>query len=140
MVSMSRKYRQRGYQDEEPRERRSGTAPPAGRPDGPRGRGLGRPTETVFRCARCGAKQEVAAAAVGTACGSCGSDLHSCTNCRHFDSGAPNECRAGVSERIARKASGNDCDLFEVKATREVAADEAKPSDAKAAFDALFDL
>lgn len=138
---MSRKYRQRGYQDEEPRGRPTGSGPRPDRPEGPRGRGLGRPTATVFRCARCGEKQTAGAdVALDATCSNCGSDLHSCTNCRHFDSAAPNECLAEIAERVARKASRNTCDLFAVKMTQEVRSSEPKPSDAKAAFDALFDF
>jgi len=141
MIAMSRKYKQQGYQDEEPRDRRSGSGPRPERPEGPRGRGFGRPTATVFRCARCGAQQTVSAElAPAATCSSCQSDLHSCTNCRYFDSGVLNECRAEIVVRIARKSTRNECDLFDPKAAQEVASDEAKPSDAKAAFDALFDL
>ena len=47
-----RKYRQRGYQDDEPRERSRST--PSSPREGPRGRGLGAPTRSVFRCHDCG--------------------------------------------------------------------------------------
>ena len=138
-----RKYRQRGYMDdggaEEPR--RGGSAGPRPRREGPRGRGLGAPTAEAFRCATCG-KQAVTPGAADTAdaCGSCGADLHTCTNCRHFDSSAPMECRKPLQKRVAGKAKNNDCELFEAKVTKEFGSDSGKPADPKAAFDALFDL
>ena len=138
---MSRKYRQSGYQDDEPRQRRPGSRPRQERPEGPRGRGLGRPTATVFRCARCGARQTLSEEVATTAtCAGCGADLHTCTNCRYFDTGAPNECRAEIVARISKKATRNDCEPFAPKAAKEAATDEAKPTDAKSEFDSLFNF
>lgn len=137
----ARKYRQSGYQDDDrEREPRRTGAGPRPKPEGPRGRGLGRPTETLFKCARCGQKlplESVAAAAA--TCNECGADLHTCSNCRHFDTGARFECRQEVAERIAKKASANECELFEPKKVQGFAS-EGGPKDAKSAFDALFDF
>lgn len=136
---MARKYRQRGYQDDEvePRPGRPGGA--RGNRDGPRGRGLGSPSESVFKCARCG-QRSVLDVEVGSVCRGCGAALHSCKNCRHFDSAAVNECRAGVDKRIAGKAEANECGLFERRLVRGFADDSEGRVDPKAAFDALFDL
>ncbi len=138
-----RKYRQKGYMDgergREGGERRPG-APP--RREGPRGRGLGAPTESRFQCARCGREQRLAGPVVPeTVCGGCGSDLHTCTNCRHFDTSARFECRQEIPERIAAKARRNTCEPFEPKETRGFAADAGRdtPQGARAAFDALFE-
>ncbi len=139
---MSPKYRQQGYQDDRRNERSSRSAPRTPR-EGPRGRGLGKPTATRFKCSRCGEKvldlQEVA---LDATCASCGSDLHSCTNCTYFDSSAPNECRQPIEERIAIKSKRNTCDLFAPKTVQEFESDSSgvAPSDAKAAFDDLFDF
>ena len=73
-------------------------------------------------------------------CSACGADLHSCTNCRYFDSSAPLECRKEPPARVAGKAKNNDCQLFEAKVTQEFGSDSGRPADPKAAFDALFDL
>ncbi len=133
-----RKYRQRGYQDDTPR-REKAERPAAGRREaGPRGRGLGKPVGERSKCARCGARV-TAAPAPGAVCGACGAHLHTCTNCRHFDPSARFECRLPVPERIAGKAADNECDRFEVKVVQEVG-DSDRPEDARAAFDALFDL
>jgi len=53
------KYRQRGYKDTGDRgsQRSGGPQGPREKKDGPRGRGLGAPSDNVFRCARCGEKQ-----------------------------------------------------------------------------------
>ena len=127
--------------DDDSPERREPKGKPKPRSDRPRGRGLGAPTETVFRCARCGTKETLSGpiASVQT-CRSCGSDLHTCTNCRHFDTSAPNECREAVTEPIAKKSTRNECELFRPKGAKEFKADSGKQDDPKDAFDALFDF
>ncbi|HPK65808.1 MAG TPA: hypothetical protein PKX99_04420 [Thermoanaerobaculia bacterium] len=138
-----RKYRQRGYQDDD--------RPPAGQrkpaprrgdePPKPRGRGLGMPTATIFRCAACGRPAAAPPDAFDDVCASCGAALHTCTNCRHFDSTAPRECRQPVAERVAKKAAANRCELFAPRLAQEFAREETRPSDdPRAAFDALFKL
>jgi hypothetical protein len=141
---MTRKYGQRGYQEGE-RERSSRSSePPRREPppprhalDRPRGRGLGAPTEAVFRCAACGAPQ-AAPAALDAACAGCGGALHSCTHCLHFDSGARWECRQTLPARVARKAERNECALFAPRTSLQHAQERADPDDPRAAFDALF--
>lgn len=149
-----RKYKQSGYQDSgsssrdsaRPRgDRPSGAARPAGGArdprDAPRGRGLGAPTASAFRCASCGELQSLAAAAGLTArCTGCGSDLHTCTNCAHFDPGAAAQCRKPQVELVARKSTANSCPEFEPRERQEFAAEKAAPAakDPRAAFDALF--
>lgn len=139
-----RKYRQSGYQDE-----RAGGGSQA-RPrresrEGPRGRGLGAPTRSVLKCSRCGA--QVGSVPVHEdSCKSCGAALHTCTNCRHLDSAAPNECRQPIEIRVTAKANRNDCGFFEPKLVQEFASDSASGGaqgdsrDAKTAFDNLFDF
>ena len=109
---MSRKYRQSGYQDSDSEDRARRSQKPS-RPDSrdkplhPRGRGLGTPTATVFRCAVCG-NQQSADISPGTICRKCNADLHTCTHCLHFDTSAPGECRK-KAPYIASKAKLNDC-------------------------------
>lgn len=118
-----------------------GPAGPRPRREGPRGRGLGAPTAAAFRCAVCGQQAAAPAAAETTAtCSGCGADLHTCTNCRHFDTSAPLECRKPLTRRIAGKAKNNECELFEAKVTQEIGSDSGRPADPKAAFDALFKI
>lgn len=138
---MSRKYRQSGYQDEErPSARRPPSGGPRERPEGPRGRGLGTPGAAVFRCGQCGGKQPAADVAADARCGGCEADLHTCKNCAHFDPSAPLECRQPIPRRISPKTARNDCELFEVKWTQEFAAEAESPTDAKTAFDDLFNF
>lgn len=142
---MSRKYRQSGYQDSESEERPKRKKAPRRpvdtreKPLRPRGRGLGRPTTTVFRCAVCGNRQ-TADISPGTVCQKCDAELHTCTHCTHFDTSAPGECRKGAPY-VSSKAKRNECESFEPKAAQEFAKDaEVSVSKGKAAFDALFKL
>jgi hypothetical protein len=137
---VSRKYKQRGYQEDGEGSGRGLQRGPRERRDGPRGRGLGAPTETSSRCARCGARiaGEVER---DSSCRSCQSDLHTCTNCRFFDVSARNECLEPIEIRVDAKSKGNSCERFAVKVVKGFAEDaRAKSDDPKAAFDALFDL
>lgn len=138
---MSRKYRQQGYQDKDRGSSRQSTPGRAER-EGPRGRGLGKPTATRFRCARCGTDVRESEVAPDAVCTECGSDLHSCLNCSFFDTGATFECRKPIPERIASKSRANECEHFAVKSVQEFASDSsgAAPSDANSAFDDLFDF
>jgi hypothetical protein len=157
---MTRKYGQRGYLDGERREPSRGGAgggapvrreppPPRHNLDRPRGRGLGAPSEQTFRCAVCGTRQAAPEAeAFAAVCEKCGTDLHTCTHCTHFDTAARWECRRGDERQaaglgpVSRKSKRNDCALFAAKATLEFAqekpASAADPEDPRAAFDALF--
>lgn len=140
---MSRKYSQRGYLDDgSPGDRSGRRAPgPRGEPrDGPRGRGLGAPTATVFRCARCGERQSGETPSRDTVCAACGSDLHTCTHCAHFDTSAPLECRKPIDQRVGKKDARNSCDHFEPKQAQEFAAEAETPRSARSAFDDLFKL
>jgi hypothetical protein len=78
--------------------------------------------------------------AVDAVCAGCGSDLHACTQCAHFDASAPLECRQPITRKVPRKAARNDCELFEIKRTQEFAREPESGSDARRAFDDLFDL
>ena len=143
-----RKYRHSGYQDEaRHEERRPSDTGPRERPEGPRGRGLGAPTVTVSRCRVCGTRQQLSGPVAGdAACASCGSDLHTCSNCAYFDTSRPNECRKPVLQRVTNKAKRNTCELFTPSTVQEFSSDRpvvASPdgssvSSPRAAFDALF--
>lgn len=134
-----RKYRQRGYMDDDAPEKGRRSSRPRERSDKPRGRGLGAPTKDVFRCGRCGQAQTASdSVPTDSQCSGCGEALHSCTNCAHFDSAAPKECRQPVEIRIAGKAKANECALFSPKITQEFEAESPSPDDARSAFDSLF--
>lgn len=139
------KYRQRGYKDRDDRgtQRSRGPQGPREKKEGPRGRGLGAPTESVFRCAKCGEKRPVLdEIPFDATCAKCGADLHTCSNCISFDTSVRWECRRfeEIPAKILKKSSRNECPLFTPKAAQEFAKDSDKPSpgDARSAFDALF--
>src|SRR5262245_18358863 len=155
---MERKYGQRGYQDgdrergererEKPREKAKG---------GPRGskareapRLMKMPGyQEVLRCALCGT---IVTTHVDISdesqCPKCKADLHSCKNCRHFDTSAQFECTQTIPERITKKDLRNKCEFFMARTsiereTRDSGggngpAPTVKPSDARSAFDNLF--
>jgi len=144
-----RKYRHRGYQDDDrDRDRRDrGPRGPSQKPHmegAPRGRGIGAPAHVTFRCARCGHDLQRHEIAPDTMCPSCGSGLHTCTNCTFFDTGARFECRKPIEARVEAKGKPNRCPFFQPKVVRDLKvsnkpeAGVASPSDARAAFDALF--
>jgi len=137
---MSRKYGQRGYQDDEPKEARGGPKAPRERREGPRGRGLGAPTGEVFRCRDCGTEHDAGSVTLESQCRQCGVALHSCVQCRHFDTSARFECRQPRKERVASKTKANDCEFFVPKIAQELGQrNRGTASSARDAFDALFD-
>jgi hypothetical protein len=84
-------------------------------------------------------------------CPKCGTALHCCKQCAHFEPSTRFQCLKPVPVRIAVKDQANDCELFKPRVT--VARDAApanhhpavapqqvprNPNDARAAFDNLF--
>ena len=94
-----RKYRQRGYMDEErPASKPAAPRVPPAERVGPKPLSMPGFRE-VIRCARCGnpLTGEVSSDA---RCKRCGADLHACIQCTHFDTGSRFECRQPVTVRI----------------------------------------
>jgi hypothetical protein len=73
-------------------------------------------------------------------CPKCEEDLHTCRNCRFFDSSAENECAEPMAEWVRYKDRANYCDYFEVVETLEMGQRSAPASadDARRAWDRLF--
>ena len=142
-----RKYRQRGYQDE-PREPRREQHTQQKKEYAPRGQPPVAPKtfnmpgfREVVRCARCGHELTVAiASSPEGACARCGSALHSCAQCVHFDTGAPVECQQPVRARVSPKDVRNECPSFDPRTTveRQTGSAASGPSSARQAFDDLF--
>jgi len=140
-----RKYRQRGYQDDDRRKPAGPSGPkPHREPHDPR---MPRDPRVpnmpgfrqVFRCARCGHVEGLDIGSAST-CAQCGVPLHACIQCESFDPGAVFECRQKIAARVSPKDTANACPLFapRVQVERETGSAAAGPSNAKKAFDDLF--
>lgn len=143
-----RKYRHRGYMDSHGREDRDRRPKPKREPRPPadlprKGRGMERSANEVSRCSVCG-KTLMAGFVVspGSSCPSCNASLHSCRNCRHFDTSARYQCTQPIEAPIGDKTADNLCGSFEMRtvldATGRRAASRGGPSDPRKAFDDLF--
>ena len=149
-MSDERKYRQRGYQDDDrdrqPKPQGQGPrpAPEPGAPagarrisqDGPKNINMPGYREVV-RCAQCAA---VVSADIGfeTRCPRCGTELHSCSTCMSFDPGSRFECMQPIPARISPKNAKNTCTLYSPRATVERETTAPRSDDARKAFDDLF--
>ncbi len=147
-----RKYRQRGYQDDqrdrEPRRPPGAKAPPPQRAPGRQLQDASGPktpnlmgSHEVFRCARCGNRLATPDAPGDAAarCPRCGVDIHSCINCVSFDTSARWECTQALTARVAPKDERNSCTFFESRTTVErQTGTPAGPPSARQAFDDLF--
>jgi hypothetical protein len=149
-----RKYRQRGYMDN---DRENGGRRPEERPKGPRppiditGPRLPRLVQTVVaaRCYNCATALPPGADFRG-ACPKCGAALHCCKQCAYFEPSTRFQCLKPVPERIPSKDQANECALFSPRVTvardANASAPSASPapvaprsqSDARTAFDQLF--
>jgi hypothetical protein len=148
-----RKYKHKGYQDGGGYNSRSegGSRPDTPRPEpqrqrmegAPRGRTAGGFGPEVFKCNKCG-QQRVGLEhpTFDELCVKCGAELHSCSNCRFFDTTTLWECRENIPVRIPGKHARNECTFFQPKVVKDLAADKGRqpqtPDDARKAFDALF--
>ena len=159
---MDRKYSHRGYRDAEKDEKKSKvhhdrSKPPSGGPRGADQFGPRTPrmvgTVTRGRCANCGAVLTPGFDANGT-CPKCQFELHSCKQCRFFDSGVQFECTQPIPERITPKDAKNNCTFYEFRMTIEKDTaptsysqpstatspppSSSRPTDARQAFENLF--
>jgi len=142
-----RKYRHRGYMDSGSDASRGPrghfeSGPPKSE-GAPRGRSAGFDKELVVRCKKCGdAVRGLDAIEPDSPCPKCGTPLHACAQCRHFDSGARWECAQNtkIPARVADKSAANACRAFDALASFDLTGTKAvsTPTDARRAFDALF--
>jgi hypothetical protein len=143
-----RKYRQRGYQDDD-RSRGSGGERRPRKPKEPHDPRLPRDPRVpnmpgfrqVFRCAQCGSLQDPEVGPLSR-CGQCGVDLRACVHCDAFDPGARFECRRKVAARVSPKDAANDCSQFaaRMQVERETGSSPASGSGSSGAKKALDDL
>jgi hypothetical protein len=151
-----RKYRQRGYQDDDrdrpPRpeakkpEREPGAPPGARRisQDGPKN--INMPGfRHVVRCANCGTVVHGGAVqgevGLDSRCSRCGTDLHTCAQCESFDPGSRFECmQTTLTARVSPKNERNVCTFYAPRTTYERETTAPKPDTARKAFDDLFNF
>jgi len=141
-----RKYRQRGYQDDDrdrDRERSRTTRPPdrpreARSPDAPRTPNL-MASHEVIRCRNCA---QIVSPPIGTLarCPKCNAALHSCVQCAHFDPGARFQCMQTIPAAVSPKDDANECTLFAPTVRLERQTGSAGVSSARQAFDDLFKI
>jgi hypothetical protein len=143
-----RKYRQRGYQDDD-RDRPATPKParPAPEPGAPAGarrisqdgpRNINMPGyREVVRCAQCGAVLS-ADVKLDSRCTRCGTDLHACSQCTSFDPGSRFECMQAIPARVTPKNAKNSCTLYSARTTVERETTAPRTDDARKAFDDLF--
>jgi hypothetical protein len=48
-------------------------------------------------------------------CPHCGVDLHTCTNCRYYAPGKPNDCLVPGTDSVRDREAANYCEEFKVK-------------------------
>jgi hypothetical protein len=143
-----RKYRQRGYQDDDrdrtPRPQGPRPAPEPGAPAGTRRISQDAPRtinmpgyREVVRCAQCG---HVCGAdiAFDSRCARCGTDLHACAQCTSFDPGSRFECMQTIPARVSPKNAKNACTLYTPRTTVERETTTPRTDNARKAFDDLF--
>jgi hypothetical protein len=140
---MERKYKQRGYQQDDPQEQKPRLVQQKNDVHKSDVRSPKMPAfREVTRCSMCGTMVniDVNGIAIDAQCPKCHNDLHTCKNCVSFDPGARYQCRKPVTERIVKKDEGNSCTLFEPRKTveRETTAASSNVKDPRSAFDKLF--
>ena len=147
-----RKYKHRGYQDSGFGSGSGSSQRPQGpRPefpkqrleDAPRGRTAGGFGPDAFKCNKCSQiRHNLGELTHDDVCNGCGADLHTCGNCRFFDTTTLWECRENIPARVVGKQTKNSCAFFQPKIVKDLAADKGTklqtPDDARKAFDALF--
>ena len=147
-MSDDRKYRQRGYRDDDrdrepkPQAKRPEREPgaPAGTrrisQDGPKN--INMPGfRHVVRCSNCG---NVVNGEIGleSRCTRCGNDLRACAQCESFDPGSRFECMQPITARVSPKNARNSCTFYSPRTTYERETTTPKVDSARKAFDDLF--
>lgn len=137
-----RKYRHRGYMDNDREQQRPRPQSPPGERQAPRDHeGPRSPKMMAFgevvKCSSCGAKAPSMITAESI-CPKCNGDLHTCRQCNYFDPGARFECSRKITARIVNKNARNTCELFAPRTVVERETSSGAPKDARQAFANLF--
>ena len=133
-----RKYRQRGYMDNdrEPQRPKPQSQPPRERNEGPRSPRMMAFGESV-KCSSCRAKASHSIS-LDSSCEKCKGDLHTCRQCTYFDPSARFECSKPITVKIVNKNKRNTCELFAPRTVVERETSSGAPKDARQAFAKLF--
>jgi len=146
---MSPKYRHRGYRDSESDERERPKSPPKSdltKEERIQKRSLrhaiDRKAHAVLRCHDCGRTvQDLEIVSAETNCPHCGTALHCCRACRHFDASARWQCSAEITEAVANKIAANRCTSFHPNLVLDVTGrrtPSGRSGDPKSQFEDLF--
>lgn len=99
----------------------------------------------MWRCHYCHSALSLDVQRKNRLCPNCGSDIHCCKNCIHFDEDLSSKCREPNSPWIRDRAAQNHCPFFEFRPSSEPTSANSKTADAtseaeraKEAFRALF--
>ena len=65
-------------------------------------------------------KQDIEVSPKIDCCPSCGSSLHSCFNCEHYDEKTANQCKEPNAELVINKEKENACPFFTLKTKSKV--------------------
>ncbi|MBN2625605.1 MAG: hypothetical protein JXA95_02975 [Spirochaetales bacterium] len=91
----------------------------------------------MSQCVKCGASVE-GSVYRNTLCPSCGAELHSCANCRHYAKGQPYDCRESIQEPVNDKNRANFCDFFQINTKTGSPGERSDSESSKDAINALF--
>ena len=143
-----RKYRQRGYMDNDREPQRPNSQSKPRDPQGARGpqgardrEGPRSPKMMAFgeavKCSSCGAKVP-SQITTESSCPNCRAELHTCRQCNFFDPSARFQCSKTITARIVNKNARNTCELFAPRTVVERQTSSGAPTDARQAFANLF--
>ena len=98
----------------------------------------------TFACFNCGHRIPLLSAQKvmkKDTCPQCGTDLHCCKNCRHFDPAVHNECRETQAEWVRLKDQANYCDYFDPATRADLTRKSgASAENARKKWDSLFKI
>jgi predicted RNA-binding Zn-ribbon protein involved in translation (DUF1610 family) len=96
----------------------------------------------MWHCHYCRASLSLEVQRRNRLCPNCGSDIHCCRNCHHYDENLSSKCKEPESPWVGDRSAQNMCPFFEFAAAPKVppSSPETNPEaeEAKRAFKALF--
>src|SRR5262249_35074333 len=98
----------------------------------------------MWQCYYCRAPLSLDVQRRNRLCPQCGSDIHCCKNCIHYDENLTSKCREQESPWVRDRGAQNNCSFFEFSSTSSPAKESSQKENAteaeraKEAFRALF--